>query len=123
MSDLLSLIAILSLVTYRVTRLFIEDSLFDKPRERWYRWVLGSLAKTDVDYIIESKDIEPFEDLLPIWRLKLYQLTTCPFCFSVWVAAFATLFTNQVLSVPLPLWVWVGSAAGAMIVWKIAEDA
>jgi len=93
------LIAVLSLVTYRVTRFFITDSLIEAPRASIYGWLLAGRGL----------------------RLKVYELLTCPFCFSVWVAAGATATADAYVSVPLPVFVWLAACSGSLIVWRWIE--
>lgn len=89
----------LSLVTYRVARLIRDDLIFDAPRARLYGWLItgGWL------------------------RRKLHELISCSFCLTIWIAAGAVLLTLPFASVPLPVWTWLASAAGSLIVWYIVE--
>lgn len=89
----------LSLVTYRVARLAIDDTIFDAPRARMHGWLTAG----------------------GWFRQKLSELLGCPFCLTIWVAAGAVALTLPFASVPLPVWTWLASAAGSLIVWYIVE--
>jgi len=93
------LLVVISLLVYRVNRLIIRDTIFDKPRAAFINWALprrGGSAVVD--------------------------LITCPFCLGVWVSAVATAVASHITTVPLPMFVWLASAAGSMIAWRIIED-
>lgn len=92
---------LLSLVTYRITRFLIDDTLIDNQRIWVHQLLVGKSSK---------------------FRYKLYELVTCKFCLSIWVAAVVTACTDAVGSVPMPVWMWLGSAAGALVVWQVAEQ-
>lgn len=87
---------LLGLVVYRVTRFAILDSLIEAPRDRVHAWLL-------------TRDKAG-------WR-KLQELLACPFCLTIWIAAGAVAITDGFTSVPLPVWVWLGSATVALLVW------
>lgn len=101
----LPLIVLLSLVCYRVTRFAIDDSLIDAPR-----WWLEDKLKghwSEMDR--------------PAWRQKFLDLLGCPYCMSVWIAAGAVVITNQLISVPLPLWTWLAVCGATMVWWRLIE--
>lgn len=105
----LQLILITSLVAYRVTRFLLRDSLIDGPR----KWLYEKLLR-------------PYRTNLAApgqrWRDKVYELLDCPYCTSVWVAA-ATVAAVDAhgVSVPMPLFAWLATASGAMVVWRVVE--
>lgn len=103
----LSLIVLLSLSTYRVTRFFLRDTLIDQPRE----WVYMKLLRPNETAIGKGQK----------WRDKVYELLDCPYCLSVWVAGFSVLAVTFHLPVPLPVFAWLAASAGAMIVWRFVE--
>lgn len=105
---------IFSLVTYRATRFLIEDSLIDTPRD-WLKKTVIMRGK------IPGVRYNP--NPTPAWRSKLYELTECPYCVSVWVALASVGCARLTgASVPQPFWVWLASAGGCMIVWSVVED-
>lgn len=106
---MLTWIIVLSLVTYRVTRFLIEDSLIAAPRFHLKRWISGNEA-----------GIKLFNT--PKWRAKLIELSECPYCISVWVALAATLISSAAASVPQPVWVWLATCGGTMMVWTFVEE-
>lgn len=100
MPDVLTVIVVLSLVTYRVTRFFLSDSLLEEPRVRFHNWLLAKPG---------------------MLRTKVYELATCPFCFSVWVAAGATAVADAYTSIPLPVYVWLAACSGSLVIWRWIE--
>lgn len=99
-NDLILLI-VLSLVTYRVARFIILDTLIEAPRDRLFDWIERRPGK--------------------LWR-KLLELLGCPFCLTIWVAAAAVALTDWLAGdVPMPIWMWLAAAAGALIVWRIVD--
>lgn len=99
-------IIVLSLVAYRITRFLLEDSLIDA--QRW--WVQKKIAGGVATH-----------DATPKWRLKLLDLTECPYCASVWVSAAATGYAMIWWTAPQPVLTWLGTCAGCMIVWRVVE--
>jgi len=93
------LLVAISLAVYRVNRLIIHDTIFDRPRSAFINWLLPKRGGGTV-----------------------VELITCPFCIGMWVSGVATIVTSQVAAVPLPVLVWLASAAGSMIAWRIIED-
>ena len=98
-----SLIALLSLATYRVTRLIVSDTIWHVWRTRLHAFILGTKKHS-------------------VWRDKLQELISCPYCISVWVAAALVAVTDQYTSVPLPVAAWGAVAAGALVTWRWVEE-
>jgi hypothetical protein len=119
------LILILSLVTYRVTRFIILDSLIERWRERFYEWILSPLDENERACVIDVHEDWPLRKL-PWWRRKSYQLFSCPFCISVWVAGGAVILTELLadFDVVMPAWTWLAISALSLVVYKYidAED-
>lgn len=105
----LPLIVVLSLVTYRVTRFALDDTLLDEWRWQLQGWLKGK-GPTD-------RNGQP----LVMWRRKLLSLTECPYCLSVWVAAGATAIAERYASIPLPVWTWLAVSGLAMAWWRLIE--
>lgn len=93
------LLVVLSLATYRINRLIIRDTIFDRPRAALINWLLPRR--------------------LGGWAVDLI---TCPFCIGIWVSGACTIAATSAISVPIPVLFWMASAAGSMIVWSIIED-
>lgn len=72
---------VLALTTYRITRFAILDTLIDEPRDAVHSWLLR---------VDDDGDI-------PMWRFKLQDLLSCPYCLSVWVAAAVVAFWSLVV--------------------------
>lgn len=97
----ITLLLLLSLVTYRVTRFIIADTLIDHQRI----WVLNVLLGKAPGKV----------------RNKLHELLTCKFCLSVWIAAAVVVIADQFTVIPLPWFVWLAVCSGSLLVWKVAE--
>lgn len=89
---------LLGLVTYRVGRFIVLDDLIVGIRDR-------------VETVLERNAH------VLVWR-KLHQLIGCAFCVTIWVSAGATLVTDAITEVPMPVWVWLGAATVAVVVWN-----
>lgn len=81
----LTVLIVLSLATYRITRFFLFDTLMGSRPESGTKWS----AKLDAFGYNEDGSNRSF------LRGKIADLLTCPFCFSFWVA-----------SALLALWTW-----------------
>ena len=104
-------IIVLSLVTYRVTRFLIEDSLIDGQR----KWLKRKIVGNDYGIVIQAQT--------PAWRAKLLELSECPYCISVWVALGSVISARLAgPGVPQPFWVWLATAGGSMYLWQHIED-
>ncbi len=103
----LSLIVVLGLAAYRVTRFFLRDSLIDAPR----LWVYEKLLSMS----------DPPSRLQPL-RDKTYELLDCPYCLSVHFSWMLVLAADLYGSVPLPMITWLAAAGAAMVAWRVVED-
>jgi hypothetical protein len=84
----LSLLVIMSLAAYRVTRLVVSDTF--PPVQRLRDWVVG-----------------PNEDKHAGTRLAwLDELLTCNWCASFWVSGVVVGVTEVFVAVPLPFLMW-----------------
>lgn len=98
----LSLIAFLSLVSYRVTRFVVIDTIWEDTRRKLHIKVLGYQPRR--------------------WRDKLHELLTCPYCISVWIAAGTVIVADWFASVPLPVLSVPAVAAGTVVLWRVIEE-
>lgn len=123
--DTFVLILVLGLVTYRVTRFIILDSLIENVRARAFEWLLSPLEPAQRETVMELHEDAPLQEL-SMWRRKLYQLLSCPFCISVWVGAGAVFLTDWLTAfdVRLPVWTWLATSTVALVVYAYidAED-
>jgi hypothetical protein len=92
---------LLSLTTYRVTRLLVSDKITESVRERVALWA---------EYRWQSKHAVVDADD-PEWKSKLAYFITCPWCVSIWVGGFLVLAADMVTSVPLPALTWAATSA------------
>lgn len=97
----MSLILLLSLATYRITRLIVEDKV-------WEVWRIKLSAR-----IVRKPTL---------LRRKLNELLTCPFCMSVWVAAAVVAVADRFLHLPVPVLAWPAVAGGALVAWRYVEE-
>jgi hypothetical protein len=103
--DLLTFV-ILAFATYRIARFLVLDTLIDGPRDKFHDW----LTKPES---------------LSVWRLKLAELLTCPYCITVWVAAGVTVFWSLVVDEWLGwafLLVWPAVAGASLVPWAYIDD-
>lgn len=110
---LLTVLVVLSLGAYRVTRFIVDDGLWKAQRE----WLLRRiLRKWQVDFdgeVVPDPQAEA-DGLIAAWRLKLHELLTCPYCMSVWVSAGMVAVASVTWSVPAPFWTWLGVCGAAI---------
>lgn len=113
---------LMSFSVYRITRFIILDSLIEMWRERFYEWVLSPLSHDDKKMVLDYHEDGPLRTL-PAWRRKLYQLSSCPFCISAYVAGAVLVTTLWVsdFSFPMPVWWWLGIWTGGLIVYRIID--
>lgn len=97
---MLTILVILSLITYRIARFLILDTLIDTPRIWFHQVLIGKPAA---------------------WRMKLYELITCPYCLTIWIAAAVVAIADIFYSIPAPIGMWLAAAAGSLIAWNIIE--
>jgi hypothetical protein len=119
----LTLVVVLSLVTFRVTRFVLSDSLIAQPRNAFKGRLLGETTRDahELDLAYQA-EITARDSRVAGWRLKLYELFDCHYCFSVWVSAGAVALTDWQTSVPLPVWMWLAATAGALVIWRFVEE-
>lgn len=91
--SLIEAIFVTSILTWRTTRLIMEDAILDAPRNKLWGWM--------------------FREHMSRFTTKAYELFTCWWCLPVWVAAPVVAVTAQFISVPVPVIVWWCAAGGA----------
>lgn len=106
----LALIVILSAVTYRVGRFIVLDTLIDGTRDKVYSWLERQAAP-------KEPKVRP-----RLFWVKLLELLGCPWCITIWIAAFATFFTDLNTSVPMPVWTWLAASTGGLVFWAIIDS-
>ena len=94
----------LGAVTYRVTRFILLDTLFADTRTKLKLALIGKGPSTSV------------------FRTKLYDLMSCPYCMSVWVAAGAVALSAPFTDIPLPVWTWLGVCTTSLAFWRYIEQ-
>jgi hypothetical protein len=112
------LLVVLSGVVYRVGRFVVLDTLIEE-----LRWAtLNRLASIRTDegerIVLEEHEL----GRLPLWRKKLYDLLSCPYCITGWVSAGAVALATVWVPVPLPWFTWLAVWAGGLIIWDIVDS-
>lgn len=105
---------LLSLCVYRITRFISLDSLIEEPRN----WAEKKLLAAGF-YTQDGEDWP-----VGFWRRKALQWIRCPYCQSVWVAAFALFFVARVASYEMT-WMYLvewTALAGASMIWYRFTD-
>lgn len=97
----MTLIILLSLAVYRVTRFVILDTIIAHQRIWLLNKILGRKPRG--------------------WREKIHELLQCPFCLSVWLAGASVALGDRWVSVPLPWLAWLGVCTGTVVVWRFVE--
>lgn len=92
----------IALCSYRITRLFTKDSLFDGPRKRWFKRFPPDTAHAR---IANTKSIS-----------KWGQLVQCPFCIGFWVSGLVVLVVAQCVDLPLPLLWWFATSTAVGLI-------
>jgi hypothetical protein len=114
---------ILSFVTYRVTHLIVMDTLFEGMRDRLLdKLTTGEGTDGETHVIDKHRDPKAWEKL-PIWRTKIFDLITCPFCMGVWVAGGTVILHDAFVdpNLPMPVWYWVGLSTAMLVWWAIID--
>lgn len=62
-------------------------------------------------------------DKLSVWKLKLDELITCPFCITGWTSALVVAATYYFERFPLPVLCWLAVWTGALLFWGTIDDA
>lgn len=105
-------LVLLSLTTFRLTRLIIKDTFppVAVPRDKivsWFHpdddWKIEWLAKRD---LAGKPFLDPPTGHLGAVGRSLAYLLTCPWCMSTWVGGGLVWATTHWVSVPLPFLVW-----------------
>lgn len=116
MFDILTFIVAI-LATFRVTSLIVEDTITEPLREFWWRRFPTSGFHYERWRVTQDETQKQNNGTVRSWPFtrrvdhvggmwvslksyKLGELIECPYCISVWVAAAATVFLNQILSLP-----------------------
>lgn len=101
-------VVLLTLATYRGTRLVVEDRLFgwDGVRLRIQGWAETRWIERQVpeEYRQAARDSDT-------WISPLAYLLSCYWCMSVWVGGVLTLATDLAVGLPTPALVWLTASA------------
>ncbi len=104
---------LISLATFRLTRLIIKDSFppIKTPRDAVLNW-LDPDDEWKIEWLARhGTGLEPPDGHLGALGRSLAYLITCPWCMSVWVGGGLTYVVTLYTSVPLPYLVWASACA------------
>lgn len=104
------LLVLMTLATYRLTRLVVEDTF---PPVAWIRERLTGHEPT----LSEPYRVARWK-LVPAW---VGDLVSCCWCTSVWVSAGVVATVDLTVGLPLPLLAWGAVAAAAAWVSHLEE--
>ncbi len=110
-------VVILSLVTFRLSRLVTHDTIFKEIRERIVYWI----AHGKVTFDDQGRPTH-LPRRLAKWRDKLIKLVTCSYCVSFHVAGYVVLVHHFFIDpLPNPIWIWFAVAGGSLIFWEYID--
>ncbi len=113
----LIIIVVLSLVTFRLSRLIVQDTIFKEVRERVVYWIAHGKVRFDD----EGKPTH-LPRRMAKWRDKLIKLVTCQYCVSFDVAGIVVLVHHFFVEpLPYPVWMWFAVAGGSLVVWEYID--
>lgn len=107
MRELLIASIVLGLVTYRIGRFILLDSMIDGTRDRVYTW-LNSVDKPSN------------------FKLWVLDLMTCVYCLTIWIAAGAVTYWSLLIRDEWLGWswpvVWLATATVALVPWAYIDS-
>lgn len=102
MSDLL-ILAMMCAAAYRVGRFISLDSLWEGTRDKLYGWLTTGKK-------------------LSVWKLKVHELLTCPFCITGWTALAVTIGVDLAHHLELIFLWWMATWVGALLLWGLIDS-
>lgn len=97
------LLIMMSAAAYRVGRLIALDTIWEGWREKLLGWLTTGKK-------------------LSVWKLKVSELITCPFCITGWTALAVTIAVDIVHRLPLiGVW-WLATWVGALLFWGLIDS-
>lgn len=100
----LFLIVVMGAAAYRIGRFISLDTLWEGWREKLYGWLTTGKK-------------------LSVWKLKLHELLTCPFCITGWTSLAVVIGTDIFHHLDLIILQWLATWVVALIFWGIIDDA
>ena len=97
---MVELLILYSLVSYRLTRFVHSDTILDEIRDRFQIWL-----------VTKEK----------LWADKIYELSACPYCISVYTSAGTVLAARHYQDFPMPFYVWLAVCGLTMVIWRVVE--
>ncbi len=98
----LLVIAIMSAVTYRISRFIVLDTLIEGVRDKLVDWL---------------------ERHPRFFWTKFKELIGCPYCVTIWISAVVVWAQNVfVAPVELPIWAWLSVATGSVMIWSFVDS-
>lgn len=99
----LFLIVAMSAASYRVGRLIVLDSLWEGWRDRLLGWLTTGRK-------------------MRVWKLKLSELLTCPFCVTGWTSLAVVIAVDVAHHLPLIGLQWGAVWTGALLFWGLIDS-
>lgn len=96
--DALLTVALIALATHRLTFLIVEDRITRRPR--WW-----AQEKAEERHAARTGQVSEEE-----WLSGVGYFLSCFWCAGFWIGGAVTAVTAQVVSVPLPVLVWLAAS-------------
>lgn len=114
-------LVVLVLASFRLTRFIVSDSLIEHTRERFIAWTMQRGEPTGargVGGVALTK-------APPLYKTKLFELVTCPYCVGIYTSFAVTLVALRHLPWTLGSdgWLlWLGVAGGQALCSHFSAD-
>lgn len=99
----LVLLVAMSAASYRVGRFVVLDSLWEGWRDRLLGWLTTGRK-------------------MRVWKLKLSELLTCPFCVTGWTSLAVVIGVDIFHHLPLIGVQWLAVWVGALLFWGLIDS-
>lgn len=96
----LDLLLVFSLVSYRLTRFVHTDSILDEIRDKFQIWL-----------VTRNK----------LWADKIYELSACPYCISVYTSAGTVWASWSHQGFLKSVYMWLAVCGLTMVIWRVVE--
>lgn len=92
-----------SWMSYRFGRFIVLDSMFEGTRDKFKGWLTTGKK-------------------MSIWKLKVDELITCPFCVTGWTSLIVVIATDIFHHLPLIVLWWGATWVGALLTWGLIDS-
>lgn len=97
------LVVAMAAAAYRIGRLVTLDTIWDGTREKLFGWLTTGRK-------------------LSVWKLKVHELLTCPFCITGWTSLAVVIGTDIFRHLPLIFLQWMTVWVGALCWWGVIDS-